>query len=92
MSKAIGNDIEFMENITFVMTKTANSFNDIMKMPIVTLFSIIKNIRIEELMQNQEWREKYLKLKIQENYKSGKIQRNTKCDLNGLEAFTKNLT
>ncbi len=88
MSRVIPSDeVEIMESITIVMMKTANTFEDIMKMRIGTLLSIIKHLKMSDLMQNPEWREAYEKYQYQQAYKTNKIEKKTKIDLQGLIAL-----
>lgn len=80
-----------MENITLVMMETSNSFDDIMRMPYTAFLSIVKHIRLNQLMQNPEWRDAYLKWQVKEAYKNGNIIKQTKTDLQGLIAMQSGL-
>lgn len=80
-----------MENITFVMMHTANSYQDVMEMPIGAFLSTIKNIRVSQLMQNPEWCDAYQKYQYREALKRGKVVKHTKMDLDGLIAFQSSL-
>lgn len=80
-----------MENITLVMTETSNTYRDIMQMPYAAFLSIIKHIRINQLMQNPEWRDAYLKWQVKESYDSGNLIKQTKTDLQGLIAMQSGL-
>lgn len=93
MSRAIRNsdEIEILENITLVSMKTANSFHDIMRMEYGVFLGTVKQIRMTQLMENPEWREAYFKWQAKESYKNGKIQKQTKLDLEGLMSLQSGL-
>jgi hypothetical protein len=80
-----------MESITIVMMRTSNTFEDCMKMRIGTLLSIIRNIRLNDLMQNQEWRDAYLKYQYKKAYEKNKIVKQTEIDLQKLIDLQKKL-
>lgn len=80
-----------MENITFVMMNTSNSFEQIMQMKYGAFLSTIKNIRVSQLMQNPEWCEAYQKYQYREALKEGKVVKHTKMDLDGLIAMQSSL-
>lgn len=80
-----------MENITFVMMNSSNSFEQIMQMKYGAFLSIIKHIRLNQLMQNPEWCDAYHKYQYREALKEGKVVKHTKMDLDGLIAFQSSL-
>lgn len=73
------------------MINTANSYQDVMKMPIGAFLGIVTQIRIDQLKQNPEWREAYLKHQYLKALKEGKVVKQTKMDLDGLLAFQSSL-
>ena len=80
-----------MENMTYVMMNTSHTYEDIMKMPIVAFLSILKNIQKHELMQNPEWRKKYMEYQIKEKYEQSNTVKNTDLDINALKSFMSSL-
>ena len=81
-------DIELMEGIVFVSQHTHNSFSDVMKMPYLVFQSHLKHIHLSQLLENKEWREKYLQAKYEIESKKPENQslsRNKKNpDMDGL--------
>lgn len=68
------NDIEFMDGVTVVMQHTANSFNDVMEMPYTCYLATLKHVRLNSLLQDEEWNKEYLKWKYKVEYKKGNIE------------------
>lgn len=81
------NDVEYMESITMVMQHTANSFDDVMKMPYSCFLQTIKFIRLNNLLQDEEWRKEYIKWKYKVEYKNGNVEEKQSLDLAGLHRF-----
>jgi hypothetical protein len=81
------NNVEYMESITLVMQQTANSFNDVMKMPYSCFLQTVKQIRLNSLLQDEEWRKEYIKWKYKVEYKNGNIEEKQTPDLVGLRSF-----
>lgn len=81
------NNVEYMESITLVMQQTANSFNDVMKMPYSCFLQTVKQIRLNNLLQDEEWRKEYIKWKYKVEYKNGNIEEKQTPDLVGLRSF-----
>ncbi len=63
MSKRLAQykDGALMDDITIVMANTANSFNDVMQMPILAYRLLLKTICVNRLSENDEWKFEYLK-------------------------------
>jgi hypothetical protein len=77
-------DYEVMEGVTLIMQNTSNSFSDVMKMPYSCYLETIKQVRLNQLLQDEEWRKEYIQYKYKIEYKNGNVERHTKPDLNGL--------
>lgn len=57
-------EINLIEDITLVMMKTGNSYNDIMKMPILIFKDIVKQIIINEMRTDEDYNLAYLKYEL----------------------------
>lgn len=82
-------DIEFGENLALVMMRTSNNYEMCMKMPVVELLQIIKEIRKDDLMQNKEWQEAYFKQIAFERINKNKALAQTKTDVSGLKSLAR---
>lgn len=87
-------EMELMDGITYIMSKTSNNFTEIMNMPYACYLSILKHLRISEYIQNEEYREAYYKQKREDYYKKNKKDnrnkngtKKQKVDIDGLKNF-----
>lgn len=85
-------EMEFGENISFMMMRTSNTYDDCMRMPFVVLLNTIRNIRINDLIQNNpDWREAYFKQLTYERISKNKALAQTGMDVSGLKSFAQKL-
>ena len=57
-------ELNLIEDITLVMMKTGNSYNDIMKMPILIFKDVVKQIIINEMRTDEDYNLAYLKYEL----------------------------
>lgn len=81
---------EIMKDIAFVMTHTANTYQDIMDMPYVTFACLLKNLVLNEALKDPEYRDAYEKYQRKEVLKSG-TRKKQKMDYKGLKRFAASL-
>lgn len=81
---------EIMKDIAFVMTHTANTYQDIMDMPYVTFACLLKNLVLNEALKDPEYRDAYEKYQRKEALKSG-TRKKQKMDYKGLKRFAASL-
>lgn len=81
---------EIMKDIAFVMTHTANTYQDIMDMPYVTFACLLKNLVLSDALKDPDYRDAYEKYQRRESLKNGK-QKKQKMDYEGLKRFAASL-
>lgn len=60
-------------------------------MPYCAMLDIIKHLQIAERCQDEEWRKKYIALKVAESHENGTLPEQHEMDIDGLRAFTNSL-
>jgi len=80
-----------MEGVALVMMETSNNFNDIMRMPVTVYLSIVKHIRMKQLLEIPEWREKYSQEKYKTALKEKRAVLKTTCNIKEISAFGRDL-
>ncbi|MBQ4515414.1 MAG: hypothetical protein II978_01345 [Clostridia bacterium] len=54
-------DIYNIDNIALVSSKTSNSVSDILEMPILLFFDLVKSVSISQLREDEDWNLAYLR-------------------------------
>ena len=89
-------ELNLMDDITIVMTKTSNTYNDILAMPILAFSDIVRTIILNELRSDDDYNLAYLKYeykRIQDKINSGNKEaiempaQNKGADVKGLKAL-----
>ena len=82
--------VDIMQDIAFLCSKTAHTYNDIMCMPYVVFISLLKNITHLEALKDPEYLEQYVNQQKQMDVITNK-QKYKKLDLKGLKRLQTSL-
>ena len=75
-----------------VMMRTANSYQDVLSMPLSVFIATIKQIRITDLSENPDWRKAYLEQRAQELIEKRKPALAKKLDIQGVQGLIESLS
>ncbi len=73
-------DTDLMQDICILTENTSNSYEDILKMPVLAYRALLKTICVNKLNQNEEWHFEWLKRKTNEI--KDKIIKDEKAEVN----------